>query len=140
MNSQKLYKELLNANKEKDELRKVAKRVIKRSFNDDSMEFTYRTENPDLNVGEPTVNPNKFVVDGVSVRNFGMTASARVNIRASYYDTAVKTETLVSPGADLSAGSPGNGRPITVSANVIVTISPHYIRGEGTVIFTEGYS
>ena len=140
MNASRLYNELLDANKDKDELRKVATKIMKRSFNDDSIEFTYRTENPELNVGEPTVNPKKFFVDGVRVQNFGTSAGAKVNIKGSYYDTAAETETLVSPGADLSAGGPGNGRPITVGANVIVTISPNEVRGEGVVMFTEGYS
>jgi len=110
MDTSQLYKELQSAGKNKEELGEVAEKVVTEAFENELIEITYRTENPELNVGEPTVAPQKFMVDGVRVQNVGMGAGAKLNIRASYYDTAVKTETLMSPGPDLSAGSPGNGK------------------------------
>lgn len=140
MDASQLYKELQSAGKNKEELGEVAEKVVTEAFENELIEITYRTENPELNVGEPTVSPQKFIIDGVRVQNVGMGAGAKLNIRASYYDTAVETETVVSPGPDLSAGSPGNGKTITVSANIIVTLSPQAMQGEGMVMFTEGYT
>jgi len=140
MDASKLYAELQSAGKNKGELREVAEKVVTEAFKSELIQITYRTENPELNVGEPTVSPQKFMVDGVRVHNVGMGAGAKLNIRASYYDTAAKTETLTSPGPDLSAGSPGNGKTITVNANIVVTLSPETMQGEGMVMFTEGYT
>jgi hypothetical protein len=138
MDATKLYSELQSAGKNKEELGEVAEKVVTEAFESELVEIDYRTENPELNVGEPTVAPQKFIVDGVRVQNMG--AGAKVNIKASYYDTAAKTETLMSPGPDLTAGSRNNGRTITVNANIIVTLSPETMQGEGMVMFTEGYT
>lgn len=140
MEASQLYTELQSAGKNKEELGEVAEKVVTKAFESELVEIDYRTENPELNVGEPTVAPQKFMVDGVRVQNVGMGAGAKLNIKASYYDTAAKTETLMSPGPDLSAGSPNNGRTITVNANIIVTLSPETMQGEGMVMFTEGYT
>lgn len=140
MNTTQLYRDLQSVSNDKKELTDVAEDIVDTAFENDVIEITYRTENPDLNVGEPTVSPDKFLVDGVRVQNIGMGAGAKVDVKASYYDTAVETETLMTPGADLSAGSPGNGQTITVSVNIVVTISPNAIQGEGMVMFTEGYT
>jgi len=140
MDASKLYAELQSAGKNKGELREVAEKVVTEAFKSELIQITYRTENPELNVGEPTVAPQKFMIDGVRVQNVGMGAGAKLNIKASYYDTAAKTETLMSPGSDLSAGAPGNGQTITMNANIVVTLSPETMQGEGMVMFTEGYT
>jgi hypothetical protein len=140
MDASKLYSELQSAGKNKEKLGEVAEKVITKAFESELVEIDYRTENPELNVGEPTVAPQKFMLDGVRVQNVGMGAGERLNIKASYYDTAAKTETILSLGADLTAGSPNNGRTITVNTNIIVTLSPETMQGEGMVMFTEGYT
>lgn len=140
MDAPQLYAKLQSDNKDNEKLREVSKKIIEETFENEMIELTYRTENPDLNVGEKIVSPEKFLVDGVKVQNVRMGAGAKINVRGSYYDTAVRTEALMTPAGDLSAGAPGNGQNITVNINVIATITPNVLQGEALVMFTEGYS
>lgn len=140
MDTQTLYEEIKNAGRDQDTVSEVAEKIIHKVFEDDSIGKTYRTENPDLNVGEEIVKPSKFMVDGVRVQNSGLRSAFKVNIKASYYDKAVKTETLVSPGLDFSAGAYGNGQPITVGVTIIATVVPDTMSADVIVMFTEGYN
>jgi len=134
-----LFSELQQVGTDKDGLKSVGGDILETAFALDSIPIQYRTQNPELNVGESTVDPSQFVVDGVRVQNVGMNAGAKVDIRASYYDRAAETELLTSPQPDLSPGSEYNGAVVTVNATVSVTIDPNVIEGDGMVLFTEGY-
>lgn len=140
MDAEELYTKVMEANGEKEKIQSVAKEVVRAAFENEEVEKTYKTENQDLNVGEPTINPSMFFVDGVRVQSFGMGAGARLNIRASYYDTVGYTEELTSAGSSLSAGAGPQKEKITVSVNVVVKLSPEKMSGELMVMFTEGYS
>jgi hypothetical protein len=135
---EELYEELLNANAEKDEMKDVGKDILQAAFNSELVEIQYRTEDPDLNVGEITVDESKFFIDGARVRNLGMTAGANLDIRASYYDTARSRSVAMSPKPDLSPGVPGNGEVITVNASLQLTLNHYGLEGDGMVMFTKG--
>lgn len=133
-----LYSDLLEAGADKDEMKEVGEDILEVAFESDTVNIEYRTEDPTLNVGEPTVDSSRFLVDGVRVQNVGMNAGARVDIRGSYYDRAAQTEQLLSPGPDLTPGAKNNGELITVHVNLQLTLSQHGVEGEGMVLFTKG--
>jgi hypothetical protein len=140
MNPPKAYEKVNSAGKDEKELRRAAKEILVESFDNDGVTIEYQTSNQDLNVGEPTVSPTNFAIDGVKVQNVGPGEELQMSVRASYYDTAAFTNDITSPAPSLGPEVGVKEETITVGVNLTITVGTAIMEGEAMVIFTEGYN